>query len=89
MKPPREKSDKPRKVTNEQRPTLQRQEAFRKAVVDVRPEPNPDLFGCPGCMKKMRGTWRYCDRCESKRNTQGVATPDGFIQLPLFVQEEA
>lgn len=28
-------------------------------------EPNPDLFGCPGCMRKLRGEWRFCDRCKA------------------------
>jgi len=27
-----------------------------------------EFFSCPGCMRKMRGEWRYCDRCEAKRN---------------------
>lgn len=26
-----------------------------------------DLVSCPGCMRKMRGAWRYCERCEAKR----------------------
>lgn len=27
-----------------------------------------DLFGCPGCLRKMRGDYRYCDRCKEKKN---------------------
>lgn len=26
-----------------------------------------ELVSCPGCMRKMRGAWRYCERCEAKR----------------------
>lgn len=34
-------------------------------VQPSRPEPNPDLFSCPGCMRKLRGEWRFCDRCKA------------------------
>lgn len=47
-------------------------------------EPSTELFGCPGCMRKLRGAWRYCDRCESKRLSQGQVTVDGHFQLALM-----
>lgn len=28
---------------------------------------NDDLFSCPGCQRKLRGEWRFCDRCEARR----------------------
>lgn len=29
-------------------------------------EVDSELFSCPGCMRKMRGSWRYCSRCEGR-----------------------
>ena len=43
-----------------------------------------DLFGCPGCMRKLRGSWRYCERCEARRLVQGSPTVDGHFQLALL-----
>lgn len=48
------------------------------------PEPSSELFCCPGCMRKLRGAWRYCPRCEAKRLKQGEPTPDGSFQLTLI-----
>lgn len=45
---------------------------FRHRIaVEVKPVKDfldSELFGCPGCMRKMRGEYRYCERCEAKRN---------------------
>lgn len=42
-------------------------------------------FLCPGCGRKLSGEYRYCSRCETKRQAQAAWTRDGFKQLPLFV----
>lgn len=50
-----------------------------KHRVDVVVQPvakflNDELFSCPGCMRKLRGQWRYCDRCEAKNNAATEST---------------
>lgn len=49
-----------------------RPKKFRHRIaVEVKPVEEfiaSDMFSCPGCMRKLRGEWRYCDRCEAKKN---------------------
>lgn len=57
------------KPMKEKRPKQQKPYRHRQAV-EVKPVKDfldSDLFGCPGCMRKLRGAWRYCDKCEAQR----------------------